>query len=499
MANHTGRFIFVLAAAGLLGGADGACVGFSDDSSGPLYGDAHAPHITEGTPRAEVAPFVDTTQEDTSTFSIDVDTASYTHARRQIGDGLLPDPGHVRVEEFINFFDYRYPAPPRGASFGLNTELASSHFGDNLELFRIGIQGKRIAQEDIKPNNLVFLIDTSGSMGAADKLPLVKRSLGMLVDALHAHDSIGIVTYSGDAGVALEPTLAGQKNQILAVINGLGSGGSTNGHGGIVEAYRLAETAKIEGGNNRVILMTDGDFNVGLRGQELIDLMASYREKHISLTCAGFGASNYNDGIMEAFARDANGNYVYVDSEDEAKRVFQDDLASTLEVIASDVKVQVIFEADAVKRYRLIGYENRRLENEDFDDDNKDAGEIGPGHNVTAYYEVELNENVSAGAMATVRVRWKSQYGEASDLAEHTIKMSDRKDFSEASPAFRFAAAVTEFGEILAKSPHTTGTRFDEVFAIAEAARSPGDEDQQEFTGLVEATKQLWTSGENRH
>ena len=320
--------------------------------------------------------YIDASEEATSTFSIDVDTASYTLMRRDVEEGRLPAKEGVRPEEYINYFDYPYAQPEGEDPFSIHLEVAPSRFGEGKHLMRVGLQGKALTVEDLKPTNLVFLIDVSGSMQSEQKLPLVKRSLYTLIDHLRPSDTIGIVVYAGEDRVVLTPTEVRDESKIKQAIESLSSGGSTNADAGIVRAYQLAEQARIEGGNNRVVILTDGDFNVGRRGEELIDLIEQYRDKEISLTCMGYGRGNYNDYHMENLSNKGNGNYFYVDSLQEAERVFGSELAGTLEVIAADVKIQVEFNQEAVKSYRLVGYENRVLDNEDFDDDAKDAGEI---------------------------------------------------------------------------------------------------------------------------
>ncbi|QDG51532.1 VWA domain-containing protein [Persicimonas caeni] len=439
--------------------------------------------------------FVDTATENTSTFSIDVDNASYTLMRRDIRNGYLPAAEGVRPEEYINFFSYDYVQPAGEDPFSINMEIAPSKFGaEDHKLLRIGLQGEEIPVEDLKPTNLVFLIDVSGSMQSSHKLPMVKESLYTLLDHLRPSDSVGIVVYAGADGVVLEPTEVQNRAQIQSAIENLSAGGSTNGEAGIVSAYKMAEQAKIEGGNNRVIILTDGDFNVGKTGDDLVQLVRDYRDKHISLTCVGYGMGNYNDATMEWLARDGNGNYFYVDSEQEAQRIFGDNLPSTLEVIASDVKIQVEFDQTSVARYRLVGYENRVMANEDFDDDTKDAGEIGPGHTVTALYEIELSPDAAASTnnLATVRMRYKPQYGDESKLLQRGIKMSQVKDtFEGASDSFRFAAAVAEYAEILRESKHSEGARYDDVLSIAQGANPGADPQKTEFVDLVGMAKTI--------
>lgn len=438
--------------------------------------------------------FVATADETTSTFSIDVDTASYTLMRRDLQGGRLPDPDGVRVEEYLNFFAYDYPQPAASDPFSINLEVAPSEFGSDLHMLRVGLHGRAVALEDLRPVNLVFLVDSSGSM--SDEMPLVKHALRTLTNSLRPGDRIGIVTYAGNAGVRLASTDLTEKTEILDAIAGLTAGGGTYGEGGIVRAYEVAEASRLEDGINRVVLMTDGDFNIGLTGQALRDLVEAKRDLHIGLTVAGVGVGNYNDADLEAFARNANGNYFYVDSEAEADRVFGTEVASTLEVIAADVKVQVAFDAEAVLRYRLVGYENRVLENQDFDDDSKDAGEIGPGHTVTALYELELAPDATpqSGFIAEVRLRHKAQFGEESELQTQSIKPSQVKaSVADASDDLRFAMAVTEFAEILRNSKHTEGLRIDDVDALA-AGAATGQADRAEFLELIDLARPLLTA-----
>ena len=471
-----------------------ACGGGDDEGYG-YYGesaDHSAPSISMEREEVQVGEliendFVETSDETTSTFSIDVDTASYTVMRRSIMEqGSLPSADLVRTEEFINFFDYDYPEPSGEAPFSISMEVAPSHFGQGKHLMRVGLRGKTIHSEDIKPTNLVFLIDVSGSMSSGDKLGLVKTSLSTLVDHLAPTDTVGIVVYAGSSGTVLEPTPAREKAKIKRAVEKLSAGGGTNGEAGIVGAYALAESAKIEGGNNRVILLTDGDFNIGRSGDDLYSLIDTYREKEISLTCMGFGLS-FNDYLMEEISNRGNGNYFYVDSQAEAERLFGSELASTLEVIAADVKIQVEFDPSAVARYRLVGYENRVLDNEDFEDDAVDAGEIGPGHTVTAYYELELLDQASETALlSTVRLRYKSQYGEGSKALERDLKLNGVvESFDGASEGFRFGAAVVEFAEILRGSKHVEIPDISAVERVARESATVGDAKRAEFIEIL--------------
>lgn len=441
--------------------------------------------------------FIDAAQENTSTFSADVNTASYTMARRALQNGELPVKESVRVEEFINFFRFEYPNPQEGA-FSVNMEAGPSYFGSEAEkerhLLRIGIRGRDISLAEMKPSNLVFLIDVSGSMGSENRLPLAKKALHRLLDSLRPTDTVAIQTYANKSERVLGPTPASERAKIAAAIDGLRADGATYGEGGIVAAYDMAEEAFIPEGNNRVIIFTDGDFNVGKQDEDIVEIIQSYREREITLTAVGFGRGGYNDRMMEHIARVGNGNYFYIDTEAEATRIFGEDLPSTIEVIAADVKIQVEFNADVVDRYRLIGYEKRMLDNEDFEDDFVDAAEVGPGHRVTALYELELHDEIDRSQLlGEVRVRHKEQFGEESREQSSLLKVAQIwDDFDGMSQGFRFAAAVAEFAQILRGSQFVQGARFDEVRAVAEDAAYAGNGDQQEFLELVEIAKRLW-------
>lgn len=467
----------------------------ADSNMGAYFAPGAPPASAEVYDEVVENDFVETSEEAISTFSVDVDTASYTLMRRDVQSGRLPAREGVRPEEYINYFDYPYPQPEGEHPFSINLEVAPSKFGEGKHLMRVGLQGKKMTIEDLKPTNLVFLIDVSGSMQSSEKLPLVEKSLYTLIDHLRPTDTVSIVTYAGDDRVVLEPTEVSRKRKIKRAIRRLSWGGSTNAEAGIVRAYELAEQARIEGGNNRVVILTDGDFNVGKTGEELIALIEQYRAREISLTCMGYGLGNYNDYHMENLSNKGNGNYFYVDSEQEAERVFGKELASTLEVIAADVKIQVEFNEEAVKSYRLLGYENRVLDNTDFDDDAKDAGEIGPGHTVTAYYELELAEGSEEQAvLSDVRVRYKSQYGVESKLIERAIKMSNvQPTFEGASKGFRFGAVVAEFAEIMRESMHLEGgvKQWDALERELDEVMSRSDSKQVEFESLVERARGL--------
>ncbi len=439
----------------------------------------------------------DTAQDNRATLSLDVDTASYTLMRRDLRNGSLPNRDGVRVEEYVNFFDYD-DAPPSSnddAPFAVHLESAPSPFGgEGSRLLRVAVRAREIEQ---RPSaNIVFLVDVSGSMADPNKLPLVRYSLSTLVDALRPDDTIAIVTYAGSDAIVLEPTPVEQRATILEAINVLGAGGSTNGAAGIRTAYDLASQYLREGGINRVILCTDGDFNVGVTGDALISLIEQERERGIALTTLGFGMGNYNDHDMERLADHGNGNYAYIDDRSEALRVLVRDLPGTLQVVAKDVKIQVELDSTVVSRFRLLGYENRVLAHEDFANDRVDAAEIGSGDFVTAFFEYELREGVdpaqSAASLATVRVRYKAPEGEQSIERGYEIAVRDvRPRFEDASTSLRFGAAVAELAEILRFSQHSEGARFADVRNIAQQAlgQSP---DQREFLELVGRAERLY-------
>lgn len=417
--------------------------------------------------------FKSTTEAPLSTFSIDVDTASYALARRYIESKQRPPVDAVRLEEFINYFEYDYASPgPDAPPFAVHTEVATAPWESAHRLVRIGLKGRVMAAESRPAANLVFLIDVSGSMAEPSKLPLVKTALRMLVEQLTAADRVGIVTYAGNAGIALMPTPGDQRETILAAIDGLGAEGSTNGEGGINSAYSLATANMVQDGINRVVLCTDGDFNVGqTNSQALVDLIRSKAEGGISLTALGFGM-RIHDAMLETLADKGDGNYGYIDRESEARRLLVENVMGTLVTIAKDVKIQVAF-SPAVKRYRLLGYENRRLEDDEFDDDTKDAGEIGSGHTVTALYQVELADGVDPQAapvdLMTVNLRWK-QPKETTSQETSTVVQDSGATLEAASSDWRFAAAAAGFAMLLRDSTHKGGATWDSVKALASAA-----------------------------
>jgi Ca-activated chloride channel family protein len=452
-------------------------------------------------------------EQPVSTFSIDVDTGSYANVRRFLRSGTLPVRDAVRVEELINYFSYDYPTPDSPAApFRTTTEVGPTPWNPDTLLLHVGIKGYDAPQKDIPPSNLVFLIDVSGSMQSPDKLALVKSSLLLLARHLRASDRLSIVVYAGDSGVVLEPTSGDQAAKIQAAIQSLHAGGSTNGASGIRLAYAMAEQGFITGGVNRVLLATDGDFNVGMVNIEALkDLIAEKRKSGIALTTLGVGTGNYNDHLMEQLADVGNGNYAYLDSLQEAQKVLVNERSATLFTIAKDVKVQIEFNPAVVAEYRLVGYENRALRREDFSNDKIDAGEIGAGHTVTALYEIALvggkglkleplryAPTAQAGSVNTselgfLRIRYKPPTEDTGKLQEWPIaKGTVLADLSQTSERFRFAAAVAAFGQQLRGGAHTGSFNYDEILKLARGAR--GDDasgNRGEFVSLVQLAQSL--------
>jgi len=431
-------------------------------------------------------------EEPVSTFSIDVDTGSYSNVRRLLNAGRLPPQDAVRIEELVNYFSYDYSAPRDAATpFGVVTEMAVTPWNPKTRLLHIGIQGWKPDGER-RPSNLVFLVDVSGSMQSQDKLPLVKSSLKLLAGELTADDRISLVVYAGSTGVVLEPTPGNERATITAALDRLEAGGSTNGGAGIALAYAMAEQAFMKDGNNRVLLATDGDFNVGtVSFDALVDLVEEKRKSGVALTTLGYGSGNYNDHLMEQLADAGNGSHAYIDALSEARRVLVSQRDATLRTIARDVKIQVEFNPATVAEYRLIGYENRLLNREDFNNDKIDAGEIGAGHSVTALYEIALvgeggervdplrygrTAPVAKGGdeIAFLRLRYKRPddgMEAASRLIEQPIQGGAmRGDISKAQPAFRLAAAVAAYGQLLRGGQYTGGFTYRDVVALAQSA-----------------------------
>ena len=444
-----------------------------------------------------------------STFSIDVDAASYSNVRRFIDQGQLPPKDAVRIEEMVNYFTYEYAPPKNDAPFSIATELADCPWNEDHRLVHIGLQGKQIPTEDLPPSNLVFLIDVSGSMEYPNKLPLLKSAFRLLVNQMRPEDRVAIVVYAGAAGLVLPATTGDKKETILQALNQLQAGGSTAGGAGITLAYKIAQENFQPEGNNRIILATDGDFNVGESSDAGMErLVEKKREAGVFLTVLGFGMGNYQDSKMELLADKGNGNYAYIDNMQEAKKVLVSEFGGTLFTIAKDVKLQVEFNPTKVKAYRLIGYENRMLNNEDFNDDKKDAGELGSGHTVTAMYEIipaDSNEPVSStdelkyqkqqvnesahqsNELLTLKIRYKTPTGKVSQRIEEAV--IDRAVSWEATTDnFRFAAAVAGFGMLLRDSEHKGDLTYSDVSVLARAAKGEDTEGyRQEFIRLVES------------
>ena len=464
--------------------------------------------------------FLDPRQEPLSTFSIDVDRAAYSNVRRYLEQGQLPPPDAVRIEEMINYFEYDYPTPAAGEPFAVQTELASCPWAPERQLLRISLQGARIDLSSAAPNNLVFLLDVSGSMQAYNKLELVKPAMRLLVDQLRPQDRVAIVVYAGAAGLVLESTPGSDRQKILEAIDRLQAGGSTAGAAGIKLAYQVAKEHFIEEGNNRVILATDGDFNVGVASEsELTRLIEAKRDDGIFLTALGFGMGNYKDNKLEILADVGNGNYAYIDNLQEARKMFVHEITGTLYTIAKDVKIQVEFNPARVGAYRLIGYENRLLAAEDFNDDTKDAGELGAGHRVTALYEL-----VSAGAETTlvrnvdplryqavptstaaanseewglVKLRYKEPRGRKSQLLEQPI-VHTGQDIVSATGDLRHAASVAAFGMILRRSEYVGDYSLRQVSELAQSALGRDEYGYRaEFIRLVNSAEALEPLAEN--
>jgi Ca-activated chloride channel family protein len=467
------------------------------------------PHNTEEYNRIQENVFHAASRTPLSTFSVDVDRASYSNVRRFIRDGGAPPRDAVRIEEMVNYFSYAYPDPTGEHPFAVVTEVGAAPWNPQHQLVRIGLQGRRMPRAALPPSNLVFLIDVSGSMDQPNKLPLVQQSLRLLMNELSPDDRVAIVVYAGAAGLVLESTPGSRKDEIIDAIDRLQAGGSTAGAQGIRLAYEVARRSHIAGGNNRVILATDGDFNVGVSSQgELVQLIEEKRGQGTFLTVLGFGTGNLADARMEQLADHGNGNYAYVDDLMEGRKVLVSEMGGTLFTIAKDVKLQVEFNPARVYAYRLIGYENRLLADRDFNDDRKDAGEIGAGHSVTALYEVvpvgadsevrvgtvdslryQRTDAEPVGAfgreMMNVKVRYKAPDGEQSRLLSHAVQVPARGGAT--SDDFRFAAAVAAFGMVLRESEHRGRATVEQVLTLARGARG-GDAEgyRAEFIRMVE-------------
>lgn len=439
-------------------------------------------------------------EQPVSTFSIDVDTGSYSNARRFLNDGYLPPDNAIRAEEFINYFDYDYAAPSKlSHPFSVHTELAPAPWDTQKYLLHIGLKGYEVPKQELPPANLVFLLDVSGSMSNEDKLPLLKKAFQMMSHQLTAQDRISIVTYAGNTAVVLEPTPGDQTADIVRALDQLNAAGSTAGAAGIKLAYQMAHKGFIANGINRILLATDGDLNVGITDFDtLVDMVEAQRESGISISTLGFGRGNYNEQLMEQLADHGNGNYAYIDTIKEGQKVLVGQLSSTLLTIAKDVKIQVEFNPEWVSEYRLIGYENRALNREDFNNDKVDAGEIGAGHTVTALYEIALRDQgrsieplryqadnkatqPDSNEMAFVKLRYKQPEQTKSQLITHPVLHSHlQKNLSESSDNFRFSAAVAAFAQKLSHSHYLGNFGYADITQLANQSKG---QDQHGYRG----------------
>ena len=479
------------------------------------------PQNTEDYASVNENRFMDPNEEPLSTFSVDVDRASYANVRRFINQGTLPPADAVRIEEMINYFNYNYSEPDDGHPFAIHHEVATCPWNEQHYLMKVALQGKRMKKDNLPPSNLVFLLDVSGSMNARNKLPLLKSALKMLVNELREEDKVSIVVYAGAAGVVLEPTSGKNKTKIVNALEQLNAGGSTAGGAGLKLAYRLANENLLKEGNNRIILATDGDFNVGVSSNsEMEKLIGSERNKGIFITVAGFGMGNYKDSKMEIIADKGNGNYLYIDNIQEARKAMVEEFGGTLYTIAKDVKFQLEFNPMHVAGYRLIGYENRMLNAEDFNDDKKDAGEIGAGHTVTALYEIipvgakdadsylaqvdDLkyqrkkedkkkveHKNKYTDELLTLKLRYKQPDATSSIKLVKTVK-NKVSAYEKASTNFKFAASVAAWGMKLKNSDYIENISYPKIIRWAKASRSTDEEGYRaEMIRLMESAEVL--------
>ena len=435
--------------------------------------------------------FVKSEQQGLSTFSVDVDTASYANVRRFIEGGQLPPADAVRLEELVNYFDYSWAQPDRSSPIAISSEAAVCPWKGDHQILALGLRTRSIDAGQLPPVNLVFLVDSSGSMSDPDKLPLVKRAFALLADSLRSRDSVSIVAYAGSAGIILPPTRGNDAASILASLDRLEAGGSTAGGEGITLAYETALSAFRRGGNNRVILATDGDFNVGVSSEaELIKLVTAWRDKGIYLSVLGFGRGNLKDSRMKSFADAGNGNYSYIDSLAEARRVLVEQMGATLTTVAKDVKIQVAFDPSVVESYRLIGYETRLMAAEDFVNDKKDAGELGAGHRVTALYELVLKPGAT-GSLGEARVRYKKPGSDESSPLFAPLPAPGGA-WRDASLDLRFAAGVAAYGLLLRRSPNAGEADWALVRELATGARGQDVSGRRaEFIALAQKAELL--------
>lgn len=458
--------------------------------------------------KSNINPIQVVTENPVSTFSIDVDSGSYSNMRRMINQGIMPPKDAIRLEELINYFDYKYPTPSnKNQPFALSTEAMIAPWNQDRVLLKIGLKGYELQPHQLGNANLVFLLDVSGSMNHPNKLPLLKKSLSMLTTQLDKHDRVSIVVYAGAAGVVLKPTAGDNRTSINNALNKLNAGGSTHGSQGIELAYQLAQENMINDGVNRVILATDGDFNVGTTNIDALkDLIENKRKLGIGLTTLGFGQGNYNDHLMEQLADVGNGNYAYIDNINEARKVLVDQLSSTLQIIAKDVKIQVEFNPQKVAEYRLIGYENRQLKREDFNNDKVDAGDIGAGHDVTAIYELTManaknksidplhyqktNSSNSSTDLALIKLRYKQPNSDKSQLITHAIT-PDLINRS-ISQDFKFSTSVAAFGQLIKGGKYMENYNYQDIIKLANDAKGQDEYGyRSEFIQLVRTVSTL--------
>ncbi|MCH4553771.1 vWA domain-containing protein [Aestuariibaculum lutulentum] len=458
--------------------------------------------------------FKDVTKNPLSTFSVDVDKASYSNVRRHINNGNLPPTDAVRIEEMINYFNYDYQQPKGDVPFSINTELSTCPWNKTNLLLHVGLQGKDIPMEDLPPSNIVFLLDVSGSMNSPNKLPLLKSSLKLLLENLRPEDRVAIVVYAGNSGLVLPSTSCSEKKTIIDALESLSAGGSTAGGAGLKLAYKVANENFLKKGNNRIIMATDGDFNVGLSSNsEMEQLITSEREKGIAISVLGFGMGNYKDDKMEIIADKGNGNYAYIDNLLEARKVLVSEFGGTLYTIAKDVKFQLEFNPAHVSKYRLVGYENRLLNDEDFEDDTKDAGEIGAGHTVTALYEIipskndekndrglkyqtsELtNQALESNDLITLKLRYKKPDKNKSLLIEQCVKKTPVA-INQTSDNFMFSASVAEFGMLLRNSKYLGTTTWESAYNLAKESKGNDEEGYRgELIRLIKSAELLNTT-----
>ena len=480
-----------------------------------MSADTEGPNNTEEYDAIKENPFQAVLESPLSTFALDVDTASYANVRRLLRQGTLPPPGAIRLEELVNYFHYDYPAPAEEHPLSVTTECSACPWQPEHQLLRVGVSAKEIEFESRRSSNIVFLLDVSGSMLRPNKLPLVKQALKLLIEKLNPEDRVAIVVYAGSSGLVLDSTRIAEASEILEAVENLQAGGSTNGGQGIQLAYRVAQDHFSDGGINRVVLCTDGDFNVGVSDRSsLVELIESKAKSGVYLTVLGFGDGNLKDSTMETLADKGNGNYAYIDSVLEARKVLVEEVGGTLVTVAKDVKIQLDFNPMHVKAYRLLGYENRLLNNRDFRDDSKDAGEVGAGHQVTAFYELvpadaasraeqvetRSSEFVTAGAALgansatklTVNLRYQDP--DSSEAHEFQVRVSDSASSATPSSDFQFATSVLAYGMMLRGSEYVVGADWDWVLETAEL--NLGEDPRglrTEFVALAKTAKRLFS------